>query len=416
MISNKCIITPLLIMSILLPPINLPTGIPDVRLEILFVLSIWGFLILNHFVTRKPIRFHRNSVSKWFLLFGLAIFASICYSALIKGYYPIGRDFWEFGKLIGYFLIFTLVANLNILPTEIEYYYRVTLIIFLCSSLFAYAQYSNFANINEVISVYYVSPYQMENVLQGRVTGTTGNPNEFGAFMILASLLAFSGIFFLKKKLFYLTCFIIFVYTIILTSSRTSMAALAVSICFIFFFKVLAHIRYRKYFGKFLIITTTVVIIISFIINFLPLKYIDRFSTIVNFADTPSWKGKVIAWKINYELWKHSPIFGWGPGKSMLLGSVDNEWLLILRRYGFVGLFIFIIWWVSFYLEISKIGSHSSNEGTTALIVALQATLISYSIFMIPAVIYHLLQLMPILLTFLGLAFSQMQVKGGSWS
>ena len=149
MVSDKFIVTPLLIMSILSPPIRFSVGIPDIRLELLFVLVIWGLLIINHIITRTQIKLRRNNMYKFFLLFALAIFTSICYAVIAKGYRLIGRDFWEFGKLIEYFLIFALVANLRILPSKIKYYYIVALIIFLCSSFFAYAQYLNFSNINE---------------------------------------------------------------------------------------------------------------------------------------------------------------------------------------------------------------------------------------------------------------------------
>ena len=93
---------------------------------------------------------------------------------------------------------------------------------------------------------------------------------------------------------------------------------------------------------------------------------------------------------------------------------VDNEWLLLLRRYGLIGVIIFILWFAYFYFGLSKICRSSSSAEVRALAISLQATLLAYAVYMIPVAVYHSLQLMPILLIFLGLAYSQIRSKGGS--
>lgn len=209
MLSFQRIVIPLLVASILFPPIRLPGGIPSIRVELIIILVAWALLLLGHFAIGQPIKFRRSSVYKWFILFGLAILLSINYGVIVKGYSIIGRDFWEFGKLLEYFLIFALVANLDISPNEIKRYYKIALVVFLCSAFFGIAQYLNLGNINATISPYY-TPTQMRGLLvHKRIIGTTGNPNEFGALMVLASSLAFSGVLFFKKK--QCVCFLGFV-------------------------------------------------------------------------------------------------------------------------------------------------------------------------------------------------------------
>ena len=153
---------------------------------------------------------------------------------------------------------------------------------------------------------------------------------------------------------------------------------------------------------------------ILIIIKIAPEKFFFRVSQLGNIWNATGWQTRIVNWKVNYALWTLSPIFGWGPGKMTMITVVDNEWLLLLRRYGLIGVIIFILWFANFYFGLSKIYRSSLTVETMALAVALQATLLAYAVYMIPAAVYHSLQLMPILLIFLGLAYSQLRSKEGS--
>jgi len=416
-LSFQRIITPLLVASILLPPIRLPQGIPSIRIELIIILLAWMLLLLGHFAMGYPIKFHQNPVYKWFVLFGLAIFLSIAYGVIVKGFSIIGRDFWEFGKLLEYFLIFTLVANLDISQNKIKHYYKIALVVFLCSAFFGIAQYLNLGNINATISAYY-APTQMGGLLaQKRITGTTGNPNEFGALMVLASSLAFSGVLFFKKKtirLFSWICFAVFVLSIVLTLSRSAIIALIIAICFLTLFKYPLIFGIKRGIKKLLVAIPIIMVTILIIIEIAPEKFFFRISQLGNIWNASSWQARIVNWKVNYALWELSPLFGWGPGKMTMTTIVDNEWLLLLRRYGLIGVIIFILWFANFCFGLSKICRSSSCAEVRAITVALQATLLAYAVYMIPAAVYHSLKLMPILLIFLGLAYSQIQTRGVS--
>ena len=415
MLSFQRIVTPLLVASILLPPIRLPQGIPSIRIELIIILLAWMLLFLGHFAKGYPIKFHQNPVYKWFALFGLAILLSISYVTIFKGYVIIGRDFWEFGKLLEYFLIFTLVANLDISPNEMKHYYKIALVLFLCSAFFGIAQYLNLGNINATISPYYTLTQMRGLLVHKRIIGTTGNPNEFGALMVLASSLAFSGVLFFKKKtmrLFSWICLSFFVLSIVLTLSRSAIISVIIAICFIALLKYPFIVRTKRGIKRLAVIIPIMIIILLIIINIAPEKFFLRFNELENISQATSWQARVLNWKENYDLWKLSPLFGWGPGKATMTTIVDNEWLLLLRRYGLVGVIIFILWFANFYFGLSKICRSSSSAEVMALTVALQATLLAYAVYMIPAAVYHSLQLMPIFLIFLGLAYSQIRSKG----
>ncbi|HZK10764.1 MAG TPA: hypothetical protein VFD10_00165, partial [Atribacterota bacterium] len=79
------------------------------------------------------------------------------------------------------------------------------------------------------------------------------------------------------------------------------------------------------------------------IINIAPEKFFLRFNQLENISQATSWQARIVNWKVNYDLWKLSPLFGWGPGKVTMTTIVDNEWLLLLRRYGLIGVIIFIL-------------------------------------------------------------------------
>jgi len=413
-LSFQRVLTPLLLVSILFPPIRLPAGIPDVRLELIVALVAWTLLFLGHLATGRTIRFRRNPMYKWFFIFGLAILLSTTYATVVKGYPLTGRDFWELGKLLKYLLIFALVANLRISPTNMKRYYMIALMVFLCSALFGFAQYLNLGNINTMVSPYY-APTQMRGLLvHRRITGTTSNPNEFGALMVLASSLALSGSLFFrhrKLRLFSWACLAVFSLAIVLTLSRSALIALAVAAGFILLFKYAPIAGARKSVQRLPLILLVITIIALIIVQLAPSKFFFRAGELGDIANATSWQGRVANWQDNFAPWNESPLLGWGPGKATMTTNVDNEWLLLLRRYGIIGILIFISWFASFYFGLARIRRSSPVVEIAALIVALQATLVAYAVYMIPAAIYHSLQLMPILLLFLGLAYSQLRAN-----
>ena len=66
-------------------------------------------------------------------------------------------------------------------------------------------------------------------------------------------------------------------------------------------------------------------------------------------------------WADAINLFKQSPIIGWGPAKAIHTTIVDSEHLLLLRRYGILGYsfcnFIFGFIWVLFRNEKDKFSS-----------------------------------------------------------
>lgn len=400
---------PLLTVAILFPCIRLPAGIPDVRPEFIIVLVAWGLLLLGHFATGRPIRLRRFPAYKWFLLFDLCILVSMTYAALVKGQPVIWRDFWELVKPILYLLTFALVANLRISAPSMKQYYKFSLIILLLSTLFGFAQYIDLAGINTVISPYY-APTQMQGLLvHGRITGTTSNPNQFGALMVLATSLALSGGLFLKEKslrILSLGTLPFFGLALILTMSRTALVC-AVVVTIVVIVKFLKQRDLKKKFRRVLWLVLFACIGGLVILPIIPETAFFRYFELAHFTEASSYLIRIKAWKDHLNIWECSPLLGWGPGKTIISTNVDNEWLLLLVRYGLVGLIVFLILTLSLYRSLSRIQHTPGREETRAMAVALQATFVGYVTFMIFAGVYHDLQLMPICMMLIGLVCTQ---------
>jgi len=411
-LSLRGVIIPLLLVAVLSPSIRLPGAIPAVRLELVIIIVAWALLLLGHLSSGKPVRLRWNPTNKWFLLFGICILASIAYATFVMGYYTTARDFWEFGKLIEYFLIFALVASLNIPPEHMPKYYIISLIIFLCSAAFGFAQHFNLFDINSWLSPYY-APTQMAGLVRaGRIVGTTANPNEFGALMVLAASLALTGALWLKGrgvKLLSWAALGVFSLAIVLTLSRSALLSLLVAAAFILLFKYLTHFGFGRTIGMLLLVVPLLLILGLVLSQLAPGNFSLRVGSALHLTTDASWQARLAKWGNQVDIWKQSPVLGWGPGKATMNTIVDNEWLLLLRRYGVVGVAVFILWFAGVYRMLSRIGKGTQKRYTQTFCVGLQATLIAYAIYMIPLGVYHSLQLMPILLIFLGLAYTQRQ-------
>lgn len=414
-LSLRRVLVPLLVVAILFPYIRLPAGIPDVRLELIIVLAAWGLLFLGHLATGQGFRLRRCPTYKWFGLFGLSILVSMVYASLLKGQALIGRDFWELTKVLSYFLIFALVASLGISPTSLKHYHKLALVVLLLSALFGFLQYINLAGVNQVVSPYY-APTQMRGLLvHRRITGTTPNPNEFGALMVLASSLALSGALFFQERRLRMLCWgalPVFGLALALTLSRSALVALflaGMTVLFLFLKQKGLKYRFRR------VVTLVLLGCLAgvLVFQFLPEKALFRYAQLSAFSEATSWQGRVANWETHFAIWMESPWLGWGPGKATMGTIVDNEYLLVLRRYGIVGLTIFLGFFGSLFFGLSHIRKASLEPSVTALTVALQGALVGYALYMALAAVYHSLQLMPIFLLFLGLAYSQWRLSRG---
>lgn len=415
--SLKRFLPLLCLVAILFPYFRLPGSIPDIRPEFIVILAVYVLLFLNHLTNGHPMRIRYFPVYKWFGLLTFSIMLSMLFAFLFKEQPIVGRDYWELIKPCLYLLIFVFVANENIDPVELKRFYKFVLIILMLSAFFGFLQYINFAGINEVVSPYY-APTQMRNLIVGkRITGTTPNPNEFGALMVLAASLAFSGAMFFREWKLQLLCWMalpVYGTALILTLSRTSLVSFFVAgFIVIFFVFKRKDVKYKSW--RLLTLLLLGLIIVILVLQVLPEKGLSRLAELRTFTEAPSYKTRIEMWKTHYAIWTESPWLGWGPGKADMSTIVDNEWLFILRRYGVIGLSVFLCFCGCFFSGLSRIRKNSTDPSVVALAVSLQSTFVGYIIYMAFANVYHSLQLMPILMVLLGLAYTQWRPEKTSY-
>lgn len=401
----------LLFASVLFPPIRFKSS-PYIRPELILILIAWILLFLGRLAKGESIKLRWTPTHKWFFIFGVSILVSILWAWIFKGFSPSPRDFFEIAKLMEYFLIFAFVTNLSIKRENFKKYYILTICIFLIAAIFAFVQRWNlFPNFNESF-IEYVAPKHLDEWLgHRRIVGTTGNPNEFGMLMAIASSLAIIGILWIKRidiKIFSFLSFAIFSFTITLTFSRSALIVFLINLLFILFLKYPKRFGLRGKTRLVFLIFPMIIILGLIIIQIAPPKFISRAISGLSIETDVSFQNRLDIWRNNVNIWKQSPIFGWGPGKDAMTTIVDNEWLLLLRRYGIVGVIIFIILTWNFYSGLGRVPKQEEDNLYLEIFsVFLQTSLVSIAVYMIPAAFYHSLQLMPILMTLLGLVYSQ---------
>lgn len=98
---------------------------------------------------------------------------------------------------------------------------------------------------------------------------------------------------------------------------------------------------------------------------------------------------------------RRSPLLGTGPGKAEGGGVVDNEYLLVLGRYGLLGLVAYLALW----LTVLRAAGHAAHAGAP-LAAAVAGGAVGLLLFNLVAGSLYQLQLMGLFWPLAGLALS----------
>jgi O-antigen ligase len=408
-ISIKFIILLLLFFSVVAPPIRIQ-GSPYIRMELLLVVAAWFLFAFGKAIKGEEIKIKWSSAHRWFFYFGGAIIMSLVFVFLVFNIKPASRDFFELAKLLEYFLLFSLAFTANITKEDLKKYYPYILLIFGVAALIGIIQYFNlFPSFNRKF-IEYVAPAHVDGWLRHkRIVGTTGGPNDFGMLMAAASLFALTGFLWLKKfkhKAISLAFMFLFGLSLILTLSRSAFAAFFAGAAFVIFLK---YPKKQNVKGRlrlvFLILPILIILSLSLYLV-APPKFMNRINSAVGMDTDRSLQKRLITWRFNFDIYRQSPVFGWGPSKDLMGTIVDNEWLLLLRRYGLFGTLVFVGLFLKLYRGMGRALKKDKESSFSDIFPVFgQAFIVSSAIYMIPASFYHSLQLMPILVLFLGIAY-----------
>lgn len=194
-----------------------------------------------------------------------------------------------------------------------------------------------------------------------------------------------------------------------MTISRSGMVAMALATGYLLFLR-----SYRTRQGQVKVNWVSILFLLGIVsllvVRLAPSTFLASMSQVFSLSSASSWEGRVAKWQMAILAWKTSPLLGWGPAKASMPTVVDNEWILLLRRYGVIGLLIFIGWARSIFRGLG-VGLRSREN--RALAAGLRATLLSYALIMIVGGVYGNEQTMVVLMLLVGVSEARMQARRG---
>ena len=315
---------------------TIPLGIA-LRFDDFLALFIIPFVILA-----KP-NFKINRLFFSYLFILLSFITSTFYGYLfLKVPFSI-RDINELFRMIKPFLIIIAISycNLRTLVSYLNSFFKVGAILLI---LLGFMEFFNVLGFRELF--YSLYGFELVN-MGGRSVLTAGNPN------IASALVLYFMIYFLQRMLLtgdrVLSLFkILFLLVILLmTSSRTALIVFVVVLIASMYF----HRQHNK-------ILSIVIITLCVFLTLPLLKYFDYLTIgFVSFNEgtNTSMLTRFQQWSDAIALFKQSPIIGWGPAKDLHTSVVDNEYFLLLRRYGILGLVLVINFLFSFIFVFLKL-------------------------------------------------------------
>jgi len=400
----------LLASAILLPRIPV-SSLPDARPELPIVFVAAALWLLMPASAGLPTRIRSNGTLPFWGLFAASVAWSTYHATMFLGAPTLGRDLWELFKILYYFLLFFFVANVDWTGTDVRRLVRFTLLALGAASSFGFAQFLDVAGVNALITPYYTEGAHLYAVVAfRRVVGTSANPNEFGAMMVLAAALSLACHLWWVERFWRWLAAAVFIMACLataLTLSRSSLVALGLVLTLILVYLYPASVGVVRAFRRYLPVLVLAGAVVALLYPYTPEHLVTRVQVFVDLASDASLSGRRQIWRSQVPLWLSSPVFGWGPAKGFQTTIVDNEWLFLLRRYGLVGVAAFLALFGSIFVGLSRIRRRAQGSDAVPLVAGLQATLLGYAAIMVVGNIYHSLQIMPLLAILLGLAYSR---------
>jgi len=380
----------IILSTVLLPDIRIK-GLPSLRIEqilisILSIIVVYVLSIDNDFRILMPKFIFVQIGLSFFILLSMLV-------GSLKGIDIILRDFFELYKIFIYVGVYTVTLLCIKSNDDRISIIKFMIVCILLSVLVAVQQYFDLFSLNEKY-VRWLAPTQyhtlVDNYPNPRVIGMTSNPNEYAVMLGLGCLLSWS-LFVQTFRTRYFMYFLLCSMGVILTGSRSGMIFL---IACVFLFNILylydlLRKRELKAFNHMISTFFIFTILVLAIFLLLPQTITWRLKAGLNIGMDTSFQARLSNWDEHISYFKMSPMFGLGPAKSIVYETfVDNEWLLLLRRYGIVGTLYLI------YMFLIPMLERKRNLFNIIYISVICAS----AIYMIPASIYHSFRLMPLVM------------------
>lgn len=417
----------IMLSGMLLPAFPLHPSLPYIRLDEMLLFAAFGLNVLSFMLHRfrfqpeekAELRIQKPGLIKVIGIFALLVISYIVsnfYGVVIRGagYYGL-RDVMELVTYFKYFLIITLALSIHFGREEFRFLQNAFIAGLTFLILFGWGQELNILNLNTWLSPYFNQSHWDTLILgnPARVLGTFDNPNVFGIFTVMALAFLVSHYYFVGSGAKFPVVVFILIGLVIkleyLTISRTALLGIAVLFAILSIWAFLYYGRNKKVVIKII----ALFLLTMFLFVTASEGFFIRLNEGLDFSNSTSFIGHMdrLGAAVG-SIWE-SPVFGWGTQKYAMTTMVDNEYALFTRRYGFVGLAIYLgfflqpwlIAWKRFKTKAKgmRLESFDLKTWIAASYIALLPAVFVYNF--MAGVLYNL-QLMTILAVIIGLVYN----------
>jgi hypothetical protein len=411
----------------LLPSFEIRSSLPRVRLDDALIFGAFALNLFFRLIRRTDmvddlgLAYHEGQnrglrvVNRVFMLFLASIIVSNVFAGLFLGI-PFGvRDAMEFVTLAKYYLAITLTLSLDLhegefLSLKTAFLFGLAIIMIL-----SWGQFLNFANVNAWLTPFFAQSHldNLVNANPPRVLGTFDNPNVMGIVSVMCMSLFASWFYFQRNER--LKAILLFVATgltiklTFLTISRTALLATAVVLTFLSLWAL-----FKLHWKKDILLKVGCLFILTLTIFFTsPRDFTARISEATDIGTSTSAQGHILRAGSAFVFIKESPILGWGTAKDTMTTLVDDEYALITRRYGVIGLAFYL--WLFIRPAIAALRRGRSlnffvfetglREDKALLAIAFAGSTLAIFVYNITAGAFYNLQLMTLVALFMGLIY-----------
>jgi O-antigen ligase len=374
------------------------------RLIDVFVISYLGFWSFYYLSTSK------NIIKHWSLLLLLIIIIAYQLVIIFTSVTSVSlfKDTFEMYKILLLFFAFLLGLKLaNKIDNDLVS--KGVNRIFYFMIIVAFLQFL----VGPSIFIYLFSGRTITEIdaqFTTRVVGTLGNPNYFALANIGFFFYGLTNYIYFREKKGIIITLLAFI-ALLVSQSRTNLVVLIILfVCFLLvvYCSSWASKKHKKIVFYILSLFSVIAIfILILMLKFGVLTYIfSGFSTVYNdgLENQNSFGTRLLMWKYYLLLIEQQFLFGYGPSKDYFDYAVaDNNYIFITFKYGFVGLVMYMILWLSIIFSAFKSFVKKPNKFSSLVLFLALATLASSFL----AETMESLRLSPLLFLFAGVSLGQ---------
>lgn len=312
--------------TLILPSVDIGIGISFIT-----PCAIALVLLLPYLIHQNLIVLNRFAIVYFFIL--LAVFYSINYSYIILDVPQTYRDYMEFFRYFQVlpYLLVASVLSYDTFKKKFIFYAEISIVFI---GVLSFLEITNLGGIASYIGLLYSSEGHTLGMLFGanRIIATGSDPNV-GAF-ILAFFLTYLISKSTKNKFRENMQILLLFFALLMTQSRTVFIGIILSVLLYLLFISKIKIMYKV----FLILMSGLVIwqaLLFFELEYILIGFQTAFEGTNNSLNV-RFENMFLA----YERFLNSMVLGWGPAKSIHSTIIDSEYILIVQRYGAIGVLL----------------------------------------------------------------------------